>query len=148
MAAGKSRSETQLYFVGALAWLIPGAGHWILGARGRAVAIFVGVVGTFVLGLAMGSVELIDPAHARAWFAAQILNGVPAIMATLLQGKAVGVADISCRAVDWGQLYTGMAGLLNLLCIVDSLYRAHLVMAGAQESGVRIQEPGVPREEG
>ncbi len=132
MAADKSRGEAQLYFVGALAWLLPGAGHWLLGLRGRAVMIFVGVVGTFVLGLAMGSVEMIDPANARAWFAAQILNGLPAIIATLLQGNALNVAQISCRGVDWGQLYTGMAGLLNLLCVVDSLYGAHLVTVGAQ----------------
>src|SRR5205814_7661072 len=35
------------------AWLVPGAGHLVLGKRGRAVLFFVTIVGSFVLGLAL-----------------------------------------------------------------------------------------------
>jgi hypothetical protein len=127
MAQEKAASEKQLYFVGILAWLIPGAGHWILGLRNRAVIMFFAVCSTFVLGLALGSIELIDPSGAKAWFCGQILCGLPAIVSTFLQNPGTSVSGIYGRGVDLGQLYTGMAGLLNLLCILDALFKTHLL---------------------
>ena len=36
-----------------IAWLIPGAGHLVLGKLGRAALFFVTIVGAFLLGLAL-----------------------------------------------------------------------------------------------
>ncbi|MCP4712138.1 MAG: hypothetical protein GY869_26240 [Planctomycetes bacterium] len=118
--------ESAVYFVGVVAWLIPGAGHWLLGMRQRAVIIFVTICSTFLIGLVLGSIELIDPQHAKAWFCAQILTGFPAIIATLLQDSATTIKTISgfARGVDIGQVYAGVAGLLNLICILDALLRS------------------------
>ena len=123
--------ETAVYFVGVLAWLIPGAGHWLLGMRQRAVVIFVAICSTFLIGLILGSVELIDPQYAKAWFCAQILCGIPAIIATLLQDSATTIQTISSfgRGVDIGQVYAGVAGLLNLICILDALLRSQQLTA-------------------
>jgi len=118
--------EKAVYFIGVLAWLIPGAGHWLLGMRQRAVVIFVAICSTFLIGLVLGSIELIDPQNAKAWFCAQILCGFPAIIATLLQDSATTIGTISPygRGVDIGQVYAGVAGLLNLICILDALLRS------------------------
>ena len=123
--------EKAVYFIGVLAWLIPGAGHWLLGMRQRAVVIFVAICSTFLIGLILGSIELIDPQNAKAWFCAQILCGLPAIISTLLQDSATSITDISSfgRGVDIGQVYAGVAGLLNLICILDALLRSQQLTA-------------------
>jgi len=119
--------------VGVLAWLIPGAGHWLLGLRRRAVIMFVTICTTFIIGLALGSIELIDPAQSRWWFFAQVLCGLPTIAVAFIQNASLTVNEIYGRGVDLGQLYTGIAGLLNLLCICDALFRTHL-LTRAQEA--------------
>ena len=125
----KTTNGTAGYLVGVLSWLIPGAGHWLLGLRARGVIIFCAVCATFLLGTILGSVEVIDPHHARAWFCAQIQCGLPAIIATLLQNPNIGITDISGRGVDFGQVYAGVAGLLNVLCILDALTRCQAAMS-------------------
>ena len=111
--------DKALYLVGILAWLIPGGGHWYRGQRGRAGVMFVSVCVTFLLGLMLGGTEVIDPQNARAWFCGQILGGLPAIIATLVQDSAVSVGV--GKGADWGQVYTGLAGLLNMFCVLDAL---------------------------
>ena len=124
--SGKSSHEMALYFIGVLAWLIPGAGHWLLGMRHRAVIIFVAICSTFLIGLLLGSIEVIDPQNAIAWFCAQVLCGLPTIIVTRIQDSAVSVQSISefGRGVDIGQVYAGIAGLLNLICVLDALLRS------------------------
>jgi len=111
--------DKALYLIGILAWLIPGGGHWYRGERGRASVIFVAVCTTFLLGLLLGGTEVIDPQNAKAWFCAQISCGLPAIIATLVQDGAVSIGV--GKGSDWGQVYCGVAGLLNMFCVLDAL---------------------------
>ncbi len=125
-----------LVVIGALAWLVPGAGHFALGERKRGVLIFVVLALTFVTGLYVGSIGVVDPVNARPWFAAQLMNS-PAV---LLVGDRVADAYrlarqrndpklayiVYGRAGEVGQIYTSIAGLLNLLCVVNAIYSAHL----------------------
>ena len=126
MAKQKQKANTEglIYLVGIVAWLIPGAGHWLIGQRERAIYIFLGVGSLFLLGIMLGSIFMIDPAYSKPWFCAQILVGGPALIATLAAGLDSGVAEIFGRGVDLGQVYTGVAGLLNLMCILDALVRS------------------------
>ena len=125
MAKQKQKANRQglIYMVGIVAWLIPGAGHWLTGQRERGIYIFVGVGSLFLLGIMLGSIFMIDPSYSRPWFCAQILVGGPTLIATLAAGLGSGIADIYGRGVDLGQVYTGVAGLLNLMCILDALVR-------------------------
>ncbi len=116
-----SKQPAALYLVGILAWLIPGGGHWMSGQKNRAIPIFFGIVITFIVGVFLGGSELIDPQNARLWFCAQIFTGLPAVVASLLQNPAIEMGN--GRAVDLGQLYTSVAGLLNVLCILDALIK-------------------------
>ena len=123
-------SKKGMCSVGMLAWLVPGAGHWYLGMRGRGVVIFVAICTMFVLGLALGGLEVVDPENSKPWFVAQIVSGLPAIISTLMQKPQMAAGY--GRGVDLGQVYAGVAGLLNLLCLLDALARCRLACQAEQ----------------
>ncbi|MCU0916155.1 MAG: hypothetical protein MUC88_16555 [Planctomycetes bacterium] len=120
----KDNYVLSLISTGALAWLVPGGGHFILNERKRAVVIFVAIVLTFLVGIYVGSIGVIDPVNAKPWYAAQVMNS-PVVM---LLGRigATGNYRVYGRANEIGQIYTSIGGLLNLLCIVNAVYLAHL----------------------
>ena len=101
--------------IGIVAWLIPGAGHWMLGKKNRAIAIFCGVMFLFIIGIIAGGTALINPGHAKLWYLAQIFNGLPCLIMTTKAEMGYG------RGIDIGQLYTACAGLLNLMCVIDAM---------------------------
>jgi hypothetical protein len=113
-----------LLTVGLLAWLVPGAGHLALNEKKRAAIIFAAIVLTFCAGLYIGSIGVIDPVNAKPWYVAQIMNS-PAV-AALGHLARTGNYSVYGRPNEIGQIYTGIAGLLNLLCIVNAVYTAHL----------------------
>lgn len=113
-----------LLIVGLLAWFVPGAGHFALGEKKRAIIIFVTIVATFCTGLYIGSVGVIDRVVAWWWYVAQIMNSP--MVAVLGHFTAGGGYPAYGRPNEIGQIYTSIAGLLNLLCIVNAVYLAHL----------------------
>lgn len=120
----KDNRPLLLISIGALAWLVPGAGHYALNEKRRAGVIFVALTLTFLVGLYVGSVGVVDPIHARPWYVAQVMNS-PLVMLLGRMG-ASGEYRVFGRANEIGQIYTSIAGLLNLLCIVNAVYTAHL----------------------
>jgi hypothetical protein len=109
-------------------WLVPGAGYWLLGQRARGTAIGISVLCLFVLGMLIGGITVVDAPlslaqiSAKPWFVAQILTGPVSIAAAWLAGS-VDVVSHS-RSFEIGTLYTAVAGMLNLLGIIDAGYRA------------------------
>ncbi len=143
----KENHPLYLIVIGAMAWLVPGAGHYLLNEKRRAAVILVAIVLTFLVGLYVGSIGVIDPVNAKPWYAAQVMNS-PAVLLLgnhvasayyLAQDEArrkthMGVLGgdqptqaylVFGRAGEIGQIYTSVAGLLNLLCIVNAIYIAH-----------------------
>ena len=116
--------------IGILAWLIPGGGHLALNEKKHAIIIFVTIVLTFCAGLYIGSIAVIDPVHSKPWYVAQIMNS-PAV-AALGHISAEGDYTVYGRPAEIGQIYTSIAGLLNLLCIVNAVYWAHLRKMGIE----------------
>ncbi|MBN2314066.1 MAG: hypothetical protein JXM79_09060 [Sedimentisphaerales bacterium] len=113
-----------LFVIGLAGWLIPGGGHLILKMNRHAVVIFITIAVTFVIGLYIGSVGVINPVGAKPWYVAQIMN-TPAVAALGQMTKTEEYA-VYGRPNEIGQIYTSIAGLLNLLCIVNAVYLAHL----------------------
>jgi hypothetical protein len=113
-----------LMIVGLLAWLVPGAGHLLLNERKHAVIIFVTIVLTVGIGLYIGSIGVINPVGAKPWYVAQIMNSP--VVAVLGHLTSTGHYPVYGRPSEIGQIYTSIAGLLNLLCIVNAVYWAHL----------------------
>jgi len=127
----KDNHALSLITTGLLAWLVPGAGHYVLNEPRRAAVIFVAIVLTFLVGLYVGSIGVIDPVGAKPWYAAQIMNSPVVFLLGRL--SATGHFPVYGRPNEIGQIYTSIAGLLNLLCIVNAIYMAHL--RGAEQTG-------------
>jgi hypothetical protein len=127
MARLSKKNHTQLLlFVALLSWLLPGAGYFVLGEKKRAIIIFATITITFCAGLYVGSIGVIDfagqaPPYVKA---AQIMN--PPIVLILSHYTAGGGYPVYGWPCEIGQIYTMVSGLLNLLCIVNSLALAHL----------------------
>ena len=113
-----------LLIVGLAGWLIPGGGHLVLKKYRHAIIIFVTLAATFGIGLYIGSVGVINPIGAKPWYVAQIMN-TPAV-AALGQMNKNSDYMVYGRPNEIGQIYTSIGGLLNLLCIVNAVYLAHL----------------------
>ena len=127
----KTRENKLLFLliVALAGWVVPGGGYYILNEKKRAIVIFAAICVTFFLGLYIGSIGVVDPVISRPWYFAQIMNSP--LVAILGHHTAGGGYPVYGRPNEIGQLYTGIAGLLNLLCIVNEVYSAHLRKADA-----------------
>jgi len=104
-------------------WLVPGGGYFLLKEYSRAVLILLALTLSFCMGLYIGSIGVIDPVGAKLWYATQLLFS-PAV-ALIGHVTAAGRFPVYGRPAELGQIYTSIAGLLNLLCIVNAVYLAH-----------------------
>jgi hypothetical protein len=129
----KEKQTLFLLIVGLLAWLVPGAGHLVLKEKERSIIIFVTIVVTFCIGIYVGSIGVINLYGATPWYVvgAQVMNS-PMVLAlgNLTRG---GAYTVHGWPNEIGQIYTSTAGLLNLLCVVNAVYLAHL--RGLKTSG-------------
>ena len=112
-----------LVIVGLFAWAVPGAGHFLIKERQRAIIIFVTITATFLAGIYIGSIGVIDSVGAKPWYAAQIMTS-PAV-AIIARITSSGQHPSYGKPFDIGQIYTSVAGMLNLLCILSAVYMAH-----------------------
>lgn len=126
---------------GILAWMVPGLGHIFLGHKIRGVIFLVFITLTFWTGVAIGGVRCVDqykqvprssssrqPPRIRSWwFFAQILNGGYAITTYAVKTRVTEAGYLSWPSGDVASVYTGVAGLLNFLIIMDALARAELL---------------------
>jgi hypothetical protein len=131
--------------VAAAGWLVPGLGYWLIGERSRAMIAGIAITVLFVMGILISGVRCIDVPGFDAkgayqtgsvtsrpiptilekpWYIPQILAGPLTIGSSFW---SVRVADnypkATARMFDIGTLYTAIAGMLNLLVIIDSAYR-------------------------
>lgn len=113
-----------LVLAGAAAWAVPGAGYLVLGDKKRALVVGVTILLTFGLGLYIGSIGVVDSVHAKPWYIAQVMNS-PAVMLIAQHVARTNMYPVYGRPAEIGQIYTSIAGLLNLLCIVNCVYMAH-----------------------
>ena len=113
----------RLLIVGLAAWVIPGAGHVLIRERKRGIIIFVTLTTLFAAGLWIGSVGVVDRVASWPWYLAQMLfsPGVGILGKITQNGEFASYG----RPCDVGQIYTGVAGLLNLLCILSAVYMAY-----------------------
>jgi len=113
-----------LLIVGLSAWVIPGAGYFLLREKKRAAIIFITIILTFCAGLYIGSVGVVDPVGAKLWYTTQIMASP--VVAGLGYLSAGGHYPVYGRPGEIGQIYTSIAGLLNLLCVINSIYLGYL----------------------
>lgn len=111
-----------------LAWLVPGLGHLRYGLRGKAVLYFVTLSLAFVVGLWLGEWRDVHAGKFPLYLLAQIWLGGPTLLALLTTSDLRITHDIA--QLDAGLLFTAVAGLLNVVVLVD-LYECHLKLRHA-----------------
>ena len=121
-AATAARDSSRTVAAGLLAWVWPGLGHLYLRRRGKALILMGAILALFVLGVAMDSrlqlhLGLEDPL-ALLFSAAQMGIGAPYFLARALGFEAGVVTSVS---YEYGNTFTAVGGLLNILVILDAL---------------------------
>lgn len=113
------------YLVLLAAWLIPGAGHLLLGKRGRAALIFASVLVPFLVGVSMrgpffhpsGGADVLSRLIQYGGFIGNLAAGLPYLL-TSWAGYAP--PDVAGHVADYGSKFIVGAGLLNILAMVDA----------------------------
>lgn len=112
------------YLITLFAWLVPGAGHFWLGKKGRGAIIFVTVLLSFVLGLLMrgplfhpGGADLLSRLIQFGGFIGDVASGLLYFIAVWL---GYSQPDVAGHTPDYGSKFLVAAGLLNILAMVDA----------------------------
>lgn len=122
------KNHSFLVIVGLLSWVVPGGGYFLLGEKKRGTIVLFTIVLTFCTGLYIGSIGVIDPVGSWGWYIAQIMAGP--VVFIISSCTAGGGYPVYGRPCEYGQIYTSIAGLLNLLCVVNAVYLAHMGKVG------------------
>jgi len=100
-----------------LTWIAPGLGHLYLGQRGKAILFFSVITFIYVFGMALSGFLNVSLERHAIYFAAQIFYGGATLIAELLTRNLRWVNANPLH--DVGLLYTSVAGLLNIIVMVD-----------------------------
>ncbi|MGA1983117.1 MAG: DUF6677 family protein [Acidobacteriaceae bacterium] len=111
-------------------WLVPGAGHLLLGKWIRAILLMASIVGMFAIGIALQG-KIYSPNTGEPLdmlgFAGDLGSGVLYGMGRLL---GWGQAPVLVAIADYGTKFIVVAGLLNIVAAVD----AHSLASGRKHS--------------
>jgi hypothetical protein len=110
-------------------WLLPGAGHWLLGQKPRAVGFLLAVGLTFLVGLGLTRGHAVSPAAHPVALVAELPAGIAAIVPAALEVARGPVPESALSRevvsnLDLGMLFCMMAGLWNVLLVHDAWERA------------------------
>jgi len=103
------------------AFLIPGAGHLMLGRRIQAAVFFLVITLTFAGGMALADFTNVSFARYPFHFLAQVFAGGEMFLALLLTSglKPTHVPEfLGVNTLDIGLLYTMVAALLNVMVMM------------------------------
>ena len=119
----------------AVAWLVPGAGHLVLGKTGRGLLFLLTIIGSFLIGLSLHA-RLFWPLQPSAenasspdfinilWFFSQIGTGLCYLVCYglgIAMPQPTEAATYAAAATyEYGNAFTFLAGLLNYLVIYDA----------------------------
>jgi hypothetical protein len=102
------------------AWAIPGAGHLWLGRRNKGLVFLIALPIMFAIGLALRGrlfpFDLSDPLVALAALA-DVGAGLPYFVGSAL---GFGAGDVRAITYEYGNAFLIVAGLLNVLVIIDA----------------------------
>ncbi len=112
-----------LIIVAILSWAIPGGGHFFIKQRKRGIVIFLTITLTFLMGLYIGSIGVIQSTPLNFWYVGQVFVS-PAVM---IIGAVTASGDYTVygKPFEIAQIYTLTAGLMNLLAIISAVYMAY-----------------------
>lgn len=121
MSASEAAAKRSPFLPMALAWIVPGLGHFFLGHRRRALFYAAVVTATFLLGISFEGrlyrIEAGQPLTILATFAVYG-SGLLNLAARALSENAGGA--ILAPTYEYGCAYLLTAGLMNLLLVLDA----------------------------
>ena len=118
----------------AVAWLIPGLGHFILGKRKRALVFGAVVIAAFITGILIeGELGVPKQGNPFSWLASFAcfgngvlylvrlvwLNGLLGVFGSGFPYGLVGGGDPVAVGFTYGNTFLYSAGLMNLLTVLD-----------------------------
>ena len=102
-----------------LAFLVPGAGHFYLGRRARAVGFFLIILFMFVIGLMIdGRLYTVQEGNVLSLLAT--LGSMGAGLPYFIARHFGDFGDVRSIPFEYGSAFTLTAGLMNLLLVLDS----------------------------
>jgi hypothetical protein len=103
-----------------VSWLVPGAGHLVLGRRQKAIVFFVALTAMFAMGLALNgrlaAFDFSDPLVGLAAIA-NLGMGIPYFIARAMD---LGQGIVTAASYEYGNTFLIVAGLLNMLVAIDA----------------------------
>lgn len=128
----KSGPESFQPIAAVLAYLIPGAGYLFLGQRARALWFAGAVFGLILAGTLIGGIDVVDrhrngPTDGDPWWFIPQAGAGPVVFAIdwMREGPMSDRVTPSIgRVNEVGILYVVMAGMLNLIAVVDCAWNA------------------------
>ena len=127
-------------WVGVATGLVPGLGQFLQGRKRRGVVIFILLVGLFVVGCWLAGGSNLDRERHFYYWGGQFLLGLPAIAAEFLHGHPLITADIPYA--DAGVVIACVAGMLNVLCVLDAFSFSEEVMTRGRPAAARGTQAG------
>ena len=118
-AVGKSAQQGFVYLPLIVGWLVPGAGHFLIGKWKRGALLAVSIVCMFALGLAMqgklysSAQDVLD----MLGLLGDLGNG---LLYMVGRGLGLGTAPVMVTTADYGTKFIVVAGLLNVMAAVDA----------------------------
>lgn len=103
-----------------VAWLVPGAGHFMLGQNRKAIVFFLVLTLMYVIGLTFGGrlfpVGTTEPLVFLAGLA-QWAAGLPRVVAAI---GGFGQGIVTSITYEYGNTFLIVSGLLNTLVVLDT----------------------------
>jgi hypothetical protein len=102
------------------AWAVPGAAHLWLGRRTKGIAFLLSLPLMFAIGLAIaGRLFPVTPSDPLVCLEglADLGIGLPYMLASAL---GLGVGDVTAVTYEYGNAFMIVAGLMNLLVVIDA----------------------------
>lgn len=118
--AAQETQSGRLVLLCLASWAIPGAGHLWLGRRSKGIVFLIALPLMFAIGLAIQG--RLFPFDFSEWLVglaalADLGIGVPYFIASAL---GLGAGDVRAVTYEYGNAFLIVAGLLNLLVIIDA----------------------------
>jgi hypothetical protein len=107
-------------FVVVVAWLVPGAGHLLLGRRQKGIIFLATLPLMFTIGLWLqGRLMAFEPSDPIVFgmAVAALGNGIPYFIASAIES---GRGVVTAVTYEYGNAFIVAAGLLNMLVMLDA----------------------------
>jgi hypothetical protein len=124
-AAPKNPSQGFVYLPLIAGWLVPGAGHFVIGKWGRGLLLATAIIGMFALGIGMNG-KIYANAHDILDILGLVGDLGNGLLYFLSRAMSWGADQVQITTGDYGTRFIVVAGLLNVIAAVD----AHNIRTG------------------